>query len=55
MIHNIYFLTQGLLGFALPRKGSYYILVEPGDTFGVVDITSTIKMMIREDYGKISD
>jgi len=38
LIHNIYFMHKGLAGFALPRYNSIYILVEPGDIFGVVDI-----------------
>ena len=37
-INNIYFLYKGLAGFALPRHKSYYIIIEEGETFGVVDI-----------------
>lgn len=43
IIHEIYFLTKGLLGFVLPRKGCCYILIEPGDTFGIVDLTQCIQ------------
>lgn len=46
IIHNIYFLTQGVVGFVLPRKGCTYIVIEPGDTFGVVDITHSIERQI---------
>ena len=42
VISNIYFLTKGLLGFVLPRKGCCYIVIEPGDTFAVIDITQGI-------------
>ena len=42
VVSNIYFLTKGLLGFVLPRKGSCYIVIEPGDTFAVIDITQGI-------------
>ena len=38
LINNIYFLYKGLVGFAIPSQKSYYIIIEEGDTFGVVDI-----------------
>ena len=38
LINNIYFLYKGLVGFALPRQKSFYLIIEEGDTFGVVDI-----------------
>ena len=48
-IHNIYFLTKGVVGYALPRKGCFYAVIEPGDTFGVVDITHNIDKLIKRE------
>ena len=49
LIHNVYFLIKGQAGFAIPRSGSYYILVEPGDTFGDVDVAQEILDLILAD------
>ena len=53
-IHNIYFLTKGFVGFALPRKGCFYAVIEPGDTFGVVDITHNIDKQIKKELKQFS-
>ena len=53
-INNIYFLYKGLAGFVLPRHKSYYIIIEEGDTFGVVDIIYDINDNQEEDKEKLS-
>ena len=47
-------MTSGFLGYALPRKGSYFILVQPGDTFGVVDISHNLKDFVKQKMGQLS-
>jgi len=42
-------LTKGRVGYALPRKGAFFILVEPGDTFGIVDLTYEIQRNVTEE------
>ena len=49
LIHDIHFLTKGRVGYALPRKGAFFILVEPGDTFGIVDLTYEIQRNVTEE------
>ena len=49
VIHNMYFLTKGIIGFVLPRKGCTYIMIEPGDSFGIIDITDNIVKMLDDE------
>ena len=35
---------KGLAGFVLEKLKSYYILIEPGDTFGVVDTIASDRL-----------
>ena len=53
-IRNIYFMTKGVIGYALPRKGCFYVVIEPGDTFGVVDITHNIDKLIKKELKQFS-
>ena len=48
-VHNMYFLTKGLAGFALPRRGCVYIIIEPGDSFGLVDITHNLYQIAEKE------
>ena len=48
-MHSINFLTKGLVGFVLPRKGCTYIMIEPGDTFGVIDVTHNIQKVLEHE------